>query len=1453
MSSDSLSNEQFNNGSNPYYLHQSDSPGMVLVTQPLVNDNYNSWKISMLMALSAKNKLAALPNPVPEATFAIKASVNSRKTRPQCSHFGLLGHTKEKCYKLHGYPPGYISRSKNQVHSNAAMDADSLSTQQCQQLIAMLTSQLQATSTSNVPSSSVNLAMQGKILSFVNSLTSFSIKSCWIIDFGASRHVCYSKDFFESLSPIASGTIMLPNKTVVSVGYAGNVRISERILLKDVLYVPEFRFNLLAVSSLIKDTDLTVLFSKTHCVIQDLCQVIGKGEFYKGLYLLQLPHQSDKLISSRESESVALVSWHDRLGHPSSSVLHLLKDVLPSVENNKNDVCTVCPLAKQKCLPFPVSYTVTASPFELVHCDIWGPYKVPTYDSHRYFLTLVDDYSRSTCTYLLKHKYDVATLIPSFIDMIKRQFGYDMKVFRSDNAPELKFTQLFSDLGIVHQFSCVETPQQNSVVERKHQHLLAVARALFFQARVPIRFWGECILTATYVINRLPSQNLNGKSSYELLYSRLPPYSHLRVFGCLCFVSTLKSTRDKYDSHRYFLTLVDDYSRSTWTYLLKHKYDVATLIPSFIDMIKRQFGYDMKVFRSDNAPELKFTQLFSDLGIVHQFSCVETPQQNSVVERKHQHLLAVARALFFQARNSVVERKHQHLLAVARALFFQARVPIRFWGECILTATYVINRLPSQNLNGKSSYELLYSRLPPYSHLRVFGCLCFVSTLKSTRDKFTKRALPGVFLGYAPGIKGYKIYVLQTHTIVISRNVVFHENIFPFHTVASIDSLIDPFPDTVLPRFVHGHSHIAQDDSIPQRSVATEAIEDDIEEVQDHEFATEEIQNHEFAEEVQNHEVEDTGSDHADVHEAYNGVADVHAEVVVPVIRRSSRISSKPSYLQQYLCNNVSETPSSCLYPIENHISTSQLSPEYADYIFNISLPYEPVFYHQAVKFSEWRDAMQDELQAMDSLKTWSVVQLPVGKKAIDCKWVYRIKRKADGSIDRYKARLVAKGFTQIEGVDYIDTFSPVAKLTSFKLLLALAAVHDWHLLQLDVNNAFLNGMLNEEVYMKLPLGYTTNVSGDNLACKLHKSIYGLKQASRQWFYAFSQVVKQFGFSQSPHEHSLFLKGSGDTLIALLVYVDDIILAGKDLKLLADVQNFLQSHFKLKDLGNLKYFLGFEIARSKSGISLSQRQYALQLLEDTGSLAKKPAELPIASPHKLNKDDGQFLDDPQLYRRMIGRLLYLTHTRPDITYAVNLLSQFVSSPRKTHLQAVHHLLSYIKGSPGLGLFFSSEATLQLTAFVDSDYNSCPDTRRSTTGYCTFLGDTLISWKSKKQHTVSRSSCEAEYRAMAIATCELVWIAALLDSFQISVPQAFLYCDNQSALHLATNQVFHERTKHIEVDCHFVREKVSSGFLRLFHVHSSDQIADIFTKALHYPAFQSFLVKLGLLNIHQSPA
>ncbi|XP_035548677.1 uncharacterized mitochondrial protein AtMg00810-like [Juglans regia] len=388
--------------------------------------------------------------------------------------------------------------------------------------------------------------------------------------------------------------------------------------------------------------------------------------------------------------------------------------------------------------------------------------------------------------------------------------------------------------------------------------------------------------------------------------------------------------------------------------------------------------------------------------------------------------------------------------------------------------------------------------------------------------------------------------------------------------------------------------------------------------------------------------------------------------------------------------------------------------------------------------------------------------------------------------------------------------------MTTVRCVLAIAAAKNWIIHQMDVNNAFLHGDLDEEVYMKLPPGYCPK--GETRVCRLRKSLYGLKQASR--------------FVQSQADHSLFTLITATNLTIVLVYVDDILVVGNDLSQVTYFKTIISTHFKTKDLGPLKYFLGLEVARSPSGIFLNQRKYALDILTDSGLLGSRPASFPMEQNLKLSDTDGDLLPDPGPYRRLVGRLIYLTITQPDIVFAVNILSQFMHAPRVPHMTAATHVLRYIKGTPGQSIFFSSSNDMHVSAYTDSDWASCPTTRRSTTGFFITLGSSPISWRTKKQTTVARSSTEAEYRAMAVTTCELVWIQQLLHDLGISHKDPMtLYCDNQSALYIAQNPVFHERTKHIEIDCHIVRDKLRSGLFTTAHLPSSEQIADIFTKAL----------------------
>jgi hypothetical protein len=361
--------------------------------------------------------------------------------------------------------------------------------------------------------------------------------------------------------------------------------------------------------------------------------------------------------------------------------------------------------------------------------------------------------------------------------------------------------------------------------------------------------------------------------------------------------------------------------------------------------------------------------------------------------------------------------------------------------------------------------------------------------------------------------------------------------------------------------------------------------------------------------------------------------------------------------------------------------------------------------------------------------------------------------------------------------------------------------------------------------------------------------LYGLKQAPRNWFAKFSEAIKMAGFSQSHSDHSLFVQEKGSTLTIVLIYVDDIIITGNNDSAIQDIKLFLQKQFHIKDLGKLKYFLGLEVARSKAGIVISQRKYTLEIIDDVGFLGAKPVDFPMEQNLRLTNDQGEILNDASHYRRLVGRLIYLTITRPDIMYSVNILSQFMHAPRKPHWDAALRVIRYLKNNPGNGLLFSSSSSLQVRAYCDANWANCPMTRRSTSGYCVFLGDSLISWKTRKQKTVSRSSAEAEYRSMAAATCELTWLRCLFKDLQVPLKPITLFCDNQAALHIAANPVYHERTKHIKIDCHVVREKIQAGQIVTKFVPSYLQLADIFTKALGGDNFKKLSGKLNILNIH----
>ncbi|KAG7557416.1 Zinc finger CCHC-type superfamily [Arabidopsis suecica] len=1160
-----------------------------------------------------------------------------RKDRPICTFCGKSGHIMDKCYKKHGYPVGFPKPKSFRPAQNIAANVtvgqstelspleqndqsfgDNLSTEQMQQIVSFLSTKLHSSSSVSKPEvhsvslsslpvpSSTNGPTPGTFFpSIICSFTSVdrpyvcSIDSninainAWVIDTGATNHICHDKSAFSTFHFLQNTTVTLPNGGLVSIVGIGSIHMGRYLELHDVLYIPQFKFNLLSVSCLTKSMGCKVWFDEHSCVLQDPSRelMIGVGRQVANLYFLDiesldLPIESSSLVAATITSHDL---WHKRLGHPSFYKLESLSHVLdfkkePKIQ--KDFHCKTCHIAKQKHTPFISHNNISKIPFELVHIDTWGPLAVPTHDGFRYFLTIVDDHSRATWVYLMKNKSDVLTIFPSFVNMVETQFETKIKGVRSDNAQEFNFTQFYQSKGILPYHSCPETPQQNSVVERKHQHILNVARSLFFQSHLPLSYWGDCILAAVHLINRLPT-------------------------------------------------------------------------------------------------------------------------------------------------------------------------PV---------------------LEDKSPFEVLTKKVPDYNELKVLGCLCYASTSPKNRHKFDPRARACVFLGYPSGYKGYKLLDLETNDIFISRHVIFHEELFPFAKSDLSQEAKSLFPDLIQHSPMETHS--SSDDASPS-SPSVEIIPSD------------------------------------------NPAIDVPE----PSVQTSHRRPKKPAYLQDYYCHSVG---SSTIHEISKFLSYDKVSVLYFSFLACIDKNKEPSTYNEAKEFLVWCGAMDDEIGALEGTETWDICTLPPNKISIGCKWIYKIKYNADGSIERYKARLVAKGYTQQEGVDYTDTFSPVAKQTSVKLILAIAAVYNLSLTQLDISNAFLNGDLDEEIYMKLPPGYSTR-KGDSLppnaVCKLKKSLYGLKQASRQWFLKFSTTLIALGFASSYSDHTVFLKITDVLFMVVLVYVDDIIIASNNDAEVTVLKEQLHSHFKLRDLGPLKYFLGLEIARTSDGIYIGQRKYALDLLDDTGLLGCKPSSIPMDPSVKLSKDSGGDFVDAKSYRRLIGRLI------------------------QSHLKAVYKVLHYIKGTIGQGLFYSAKSEMQIQLFADADHSSCLDTRRSTSGYCLFLGSSLISWKSKKQQITAKSSAEAEYRSLSFSTDELVWLTHFLQELRIPlVKPSLVFCDSTAAIHIANNQVFHERTKHMERDCHSVRERLVAGLFKLLHISTNLQLADPFTKPLYPAVFKQLISKMGLLNI-----
>jgi hypothetical protein len=485
-----------------------------------------------------------------------------------------------------------------------------------------------------------------------------------------------------------------------------------------------------------------------------------------------------------------------------------------------------------------------------------------------------------------------------------------------------------------------------------------------------------------------------------------------------------------------------------------------------------------------------------------------------------------------------------------------------------------------------------------------------------------------------------------------------------------------------------------------------------------------------------------------------------------------------------------------------------------------------------------WLTAIKEEMESLHKMNTWQMVPRPADHPVVKNRWIFKIKTNSDGSIDRYKARLVAKGFTQTEGVDYFETFSPVVKFETLRFIISLAAERQWNINQMDVKTAFLHGDLEEEIYMEPPEGFPNK---DNHVCRLQKSLYGLKQSPRCWNSKFTEFMKRNNFKQGDSDPCLFIKGVNKHMVIVGLYVDDLVITGSDTQI-RSTKELLSKEFDMKDLGSLKYILGIEVNGDKGGYSLHQSKYINEILKRFSMEDCKPLHTPAITPPGIPTEE---FPDTSKYQQAVGSLNYLaTCTRPDISFAISQIARKMHQPTEEDWLAVKRVFHYLQATKHYVLKYSNEK-LNLLGYSDASYAPEATDRKSVSGFVYLMNGGAICWKSKKQSIISLSSMEAEYIALTAAAKECLWLQKLQTDLNIKSLPTIIREDNQATIKTANNIINNERSKHIDVRYHFIREKVNDETIKLEYCPTTDMVADIFTKPLGRVLLEKHVRNLGL--------
>lgn len=936
------------------------------------------------------------------------------------------------------------------------------------------------------------------------------------------------------------------------------------------------------------------------------------------------------------------------------------------------------------------------------------------------------------------------------------------------------------------------------------------------------------------------NQNLNCDTCFKGKMSRIPfPKLSEKKTELLEIIHTDVCGPMRVESNgraRYMVTFIDDASRWCEIRFIRAKSDVFEVFKEYVTMVERQLNKKIKCIQSDNGTEYlnkRFESFLKERGIVRRLSVPGDAEQNGMAERKN-----------------------RVLLEMARCLLIESKLPSSFWAEAVNTANYIRNRCPTKSLNGKTPHAIWYGKAPSVKYFKEFGCKVMCLNRDSSKGKFTPRCWDGHFVGYDLRYKGFRIWIPELRKVIISRDVKFKENLDTIKSendskfTADIEKEVD--------------IELVQSKS---SSVEREMAEND------------QVIN---AESGNNSTVENgirRGRGRPKI--LRNGLRGRPRKQYSVTQREEPSVSQEPEPEPEEFNGDLEVVNEEISNPHSQYEEVDDDLEEAANEEHNVDsscILLSEIPIKQALSGSdceEWYKAMGEEIKAIIKNNTWKLVDRPNNETVIGSRMILRNKYNSDGSVQRKKARLVAQGFTQQPGVHFNQTFAPVARLSSIRFLTAIAAKYGMKIKQFDIETAFLNGTLREEVYMETPKKLKEiletiirsserdkeilrkckmmlkELESGNKVCLLKKALYGLRQAGRAWNEKLNSVLKTLGANPTNADPCVYQKKDRNGKLMLIsVYVDDILVASHDVKSVEDFKQSMSQHFKVRDLGDVNYCLGVDFCQTDRRIYVCQKGYIRELLNRFGMTDAKPVRTPMCLNTNLVRNENPTDEDRNLpYRELVGALMYVAlGTRPDISFAVSHLSQFNNCFDRTHWVAAKRLLRYLKYTMDYGIVFEADKK-GVMGFVDADWANCVIDRRSYTGYVFTLSGGAISWDSKKQRTVALSSTEAEYMAMSEATKELLHLRSLVKELNLKDLESITLCnDNNSALKLAENPTFHARSKHIDVRHHFVRDVLKNMKMKITHVSTDEMPADVLTKRLPAPKYETLLPSIGVMKV-----